>query len=166
MPQKRTNEQESKAFIPYSISQPLQEFIRVLILIPSNFLLQHKMAYLFSHTEHKATAFSIFLSAFFFGLLCVRHDDRIRIEPLQEEIFEYSTCLQSLCQLYEGNEARIRLLAELPHSVISCLGASLHYLKEFRLERILRNARLDQLSFIYRSFFGLWELSYDKVGCF
>ncbi|KAB7498210.1 DNA mismatch repair protein Msh3 [Armadillidium nasatum] len=69
-----------------------------------------------------------------------RHDDCIRIEDLPESVFDYSSCLQSLCQLYEGKEDKIRHISQLPKPVVSCLGAILQYLREFKLEKILTTA--------------------------
>lgn len=86
-----------------------------------------------------ATYFATKLLKIFFPQL--RHDDCIRIEDLPESVFDYSSCLQSLCQLYEGKEDKIRHISQLPKPVVSCLGAILHYLREFKLEKILTTAR-------------------------
>ncbi|CAL4122937.1 unnamed protein product, partial [Meganyctiphanes norvegica] len=69
-----------------------------------------------------------------------RNEDCVRLEYLGDDKFDYSTALQTVCQLFEGESERMSEVSGLPSSVVGCLGALLHYLKEFKLDRIIKLA--------------------------
>ncbi|KAK4302835.1 hypothetical protein Pmani_025093 [Petrolisthes manimaculis] len=71
-----------------------------------------------------------------------KREDRIRIEQLDEAVFEYSECLKRVCNLFEGEAEKMKHISSLPPSVISCLGATVDYLAEFKLDRIMKMAGL------------------------
>lgn len=68
------------------------------------------------------------------------NEDCVRLEYLADDTFEYSSALQTVCQLFEGDNERMSEVSALPSSVVSCLGALIHYLREFKLDRIIKLA--------------------------
>ncbi|XP_064107017.1 DNA mismatch repair protein Msh3-like [Macrobrachium nipponense] len=70
----------------------------------------------------------------------VRSEDRIRIERLTNEKFDYSDALRRVCEMFEGEEGKVKHITSLPSSVVGCIGATLEYLKEFKLDRIVKMA--------------------------
>lgn len=85
----------------------------------------------------------------FWYFLCHRNEDCIRIERLDEAEFDYSQSLKRVCALFEDEEERIKHISELPSSVVSCLGATLVYLAEFKLDRIIKMAGYVYLYFYF-----------------
>lgn len=69
-----------------------------------------------------------------------KNEDCIRIERLNVAEFDYSQSLKRLCELFEDEEEKIKHISGLPPNVISCLGATLIYLAEFKLDRIIKMA--------------------------
>lgn len=69
-----------------------------------------------------------------------KNEDCIRIERLDEAKFEYSESLKRVCELFAGEEEKIKHISGLPSDVVSCLGAALQYLAEFKLDRIIKMA--------------------------
>ncbi|KAK7076395.1 Mismatch repair protein msh3, partial [Halocaridina rubra] len=69
-----------------------------------------------------------------------KRDDRIRIEKISESKYDYAESLKRLCNLLEGEEDRVKHVSGLPPNVICCLGATLDYLAEFKLDRIIKMA--------------------------
>ncbi|XP_076055515.1 DNA mismatch repair protein Msh3-like [Oratosquilla oratoria] len=72
--------------------------------------------------------------------MTVRSEDCIRMEQLDEDKFDYSGALQNVCHLFMGDDDRVRHISSLPAMVVSCIGATIHYLSEFRLDRIIKTA--------------------------
>ncbi|KAM4707157.1 DNA mismatch repair protein Msh3 [Discoglossus pictus] len=76
---------------------------------------------------------------------CLREDDRIRIERLDNLHFEYSQAFQFISKFYGDNEPdstgskRLSQLLRLDKTVICSLAAVIRYLKEFNLEKILHS---------------------------
>ncbi|KAG7154788.1 DNA mismatch repair protein Msh3-like [Homarus americanus] len=69
-----------------------------------------------------------------------KNEDSIRIEQLDRAKFDYSDSLKYVCELFEGDKERVDHVSKLPADVVSCLGATLHYLAEFKLDRIIKMA--------------------------
>nr|XP_045583602.1 DNA mismatch repair protein Msh3-like [Procambarus clarkii]XP_045583603.1 DNA mismatch repair protein Msh3-like [Procambarus clarkii]XP_045583604.1 DNA mismatch repair protein Msh3-like [Procambarus clarkii]XP_045583605.1 DNA mismatch repair protein Msh3-like [Procambarus clarkii]XP_045583606.1 DNA mismatch repair protein Msh3-like [Procambarus clarkii] len=69
-----------------------------------------------------------------------RNEDCIRIERLDEAKFDYSDSLKRVCELFVDEEERMKHVSGLPPDVVSCLGAALQYLAEFKLDRIIKMA--------------------------
>lgn len=69
-----------------------------------------------------------------------RNDDCIRIERLDESKFDYSASLKHIVNLFEGEEDKVKHISSLPSSVVGCLGATLQYLAEFKLDGIVKMA--------------------------
>ncbi|XP_066459044.1 DNA mismatch repair protein Msh3 [Eleutherodactylus coqui] len=72
---------------------------------------------------------------------CLRDDDRVRIEKLDKEHFEYSQAFQLISEFYgkDSGSQRLMQILKLDKMVICSLAALIMYLKEFCLERILHN---------------------------
>lgn len=76
----------------------------------------------------------------FFCFCFFRNEDCIRIERLDEAKFDYSDSLKRVCELFVDEEERMKHVSGLPPDVVSCLGAALQYLAEFKLDRIIKMA--------------------------
>ncbi|KAG9488041.1 hypothetical protein GDO78_007702, partial [Eleutherodactylus coqui] len=72
---------------------------------------------------------------------CLRDNDRVRIEKLDKEHFEYSQAFQLISEFYgkDSGSQRLMQILKLDKMVICSLAALIMYLKEFCLERILHN---------------------------
>ncbi|XP_068204490.1 DNA mismatch repair protein Msh3-like [Palaemon carinicauda] len=70
----------------------------------------------------------------------IRSEDHIRIERLASEKFDYSEALKAVCEMFEGDEEKVKHISSLPSSVVGCIGATLEYLSEFKLDRIVKMA--------------------------
>nr|XP_006004451.2 PREDICTED: DNA mismatch repair protein Msh3 isoform X1 [Latimeria chalumnae] len=73
----------------------------------------------------------------------LRDDDRIRVEKMESQHFEYSCAFELLSEFYRkgssgtsGSQQLSRIMS-LDKPLICCLGAVLKYLQEFHLEKIL-----------------------------
>lgn len=62
------------------------------------------------------------------------------MERVDVSKFEYSESLKRVCEVFEGEEDRMKHISKLPPDVVSCLGATLVYLEEFKLDRIIKMA--------------------------
>ncbi|XP_075127498.1 DNA mismatch repair protein Msh3 [Leptodactylus fuscus] len=77
--------------------------------------------------------------------VCLRDDDRIRIEQRNADHFEYSQAFQLISDFYgkgadvSTSSQRLMQILKLDKMVICSLAALITYLKEFCLERILYN---------------------------
>lgn len=69
-----------------------------------------------------------------------KNDDCIRIERLDESKFDYSNSLKLIVTLFEDEEEKVKHISCLPSSVVGCLGATLQYLAEFKLDGIVKMA--------------------------
>ncbi|XP_075693889.1 DNA mismatch repair protein Msh3 [Rhinoderma darwinii] len=91
--------------------------------------------------------------------VCLRDDDRIRIEKRDKVHFEYSQAFQLISQFY-GKDAdesagsqRLMQILKLDKTVICSLAALITYLKEFCLERIFHNtSRFMPMSNLFECF--------------
>ncbi|KAM8960815.1 DNA mismatch repair protein Msh3 [Pelodytes ibericus] len=76
---------------------------------------------------------------------CLRDDDRIRIERMENYHFEYSQAFQFITGFYgpeapnAENSQRLSVILKLDKTVVCCLAAVIRYLKEFKLEKILHS---------------------------
>ncbi|XP_078252687.1 DNA mismatch repair protein Msh3 [Rhinoraja longicauda] len=72
-------------------------------------------------------------------------DDRIRVERMDKFHFEYTNAFQLVSEFYapgasDLSESRqLSTLLTLKMPVVSCLGAVIKYLSEFKLEKVLKN---------------------------
>lgn len=73
-------------------------------------------------------------------ILYFRNEDCIRIERLSDTNFDYSESLKKVCELFDGDETMTKHVSGLPSDVVGCLGATLGYLAEFKLDRIIKMA--------------------------
>ncbi|XP_063604742.1 DNA mismatch repair protein Msh3-like [Penaeus indicus] len=69
-----------------------------------------------------------------------KNEDCIRIERLSDTKFDYSESLKKVCELFDGDETMTKHVSGLPSDVVGCLGATLDYLAEFKLDRIIKMA--------------------------
>ncbi|KAK8376623.1 hypothetical protein O3P69_009914 [Scylla paramamosain] len=69
-----------------------------------------------------------------------KNDDCIRIERLDERKFDGKESLKLIVSLFNGEEEKVNHISTLPSSVIGCLGATLQYLAEFKLDGIVKMA--------------------------
>lgn len=69
-----------------------------------------------------------------------KNEDCIRIERLTDTKFDYSESLKKVCELFDGDENMTKHVSGLPSDVVGCLGATLDYLAEFKLDRIIKMA--------------------------
>ncbi|KAL8203691.1 UNVERIFIED_CONTAM: Mismatch repair protein msh3 [Gekko kuhli] len=73
------------------------------------------------------------------------HDDRIRIEKMENKHFEYSSAFQLITAFYGSQEhdstgsQALSVILNLDKPVLCSLAAVITYLKEFNLEKILHN---------------------------
>ncbi|MPC38710.1 DNA mismatch repair protein Msh3 [Portunus trituberculatus] len=69
-----------------------------------------------------------------------KNDDCIRIERLDERKFDSKESLKLIVNLFNGEEEKVNHISTLPSCVIGCLGATLRYLAEFKLDGIVKMA--------------------------
>lgn len=74
------------------------------------------------------------------NILYFRNEDCIRIERLSDTKFDYSESLKKVCEMFNGDENMTKHVSGLPSGVVGCLGATLDYLSEFKLDRIIKMA--------------------------
>ncbi|XP_053727295.1 DNA mismatch repair protein Msh3 isoform X2 [Synchiropus splendidus] len=70
-------------------------------------------------------------------------DDRVRVEQRDKTEFEFSSAMNTVteffCHSQEKGSRCLSSVASMETTVICCLGPLIRYLKEFKLERVLRN---------------------------
>ncbi|XP_064608529.1 DNA mismatch repair protein Msh3-like [Liolophura sinensis] len=69
-------------------------------------------------------------------------DDRIRMERLEDSVFEHGKAFETIMDFYSENEKGSEVLQDvitLPRQTLSCLAALITYLREFNLHRVLRS---------------------------
>ncbi|XP_015245692.1 PREDICTED: DNA mismatch repair protein Msh3 [Cyprinodon variegatus] len=73
-------------------------------------------------------------------------DDRLRVERRDSSEFEFTSAMNTVVQFYchvpEKDSRSLSTVASFESAVICCLGPLIQYLKEFNLERVLRNEGL------------------------
>ncbi|XP_077988845.1 DNA mismatch repair protein Msh3-like [Glandiceps talaboti] len=76
---------------------------------------------------------------------CFRKEDRIRVERIEDDIFEYNSAFQAVSDFYHTSQttnnpkaSKLQEMVNLPRPVISCLSALMKYLQEFNLEKVLK----------------------------
>ncbi|KAG0721273.1 DNA mismatch repair protein Msh3 [Chionoecetes opilio] len=69
-----------------------------------------------------------------------KNDDCIRIEHLDENKFDSEKSMTLIVDLLNGEDEKVNHISSLPTSVIGCVGATLQYLAEFKLDGIVKMA--------------------------
>ncbi|XP_041367946.1 DNA mismatch repair protein Msh3-like [Gigantopelta aegis] len=64
-------------------------------------------------------------------------DDRIRVERLGDENFQYAQAFETVSEFYSGG-SDLQFVLSLPKPVLSCLAGLIIYLKDFHLDRALK----------------------------
>ena len=93
-----------------------------------------------------------------------RPEDSIRLERMPDKLFDHSAALNHVTEFYDEQTApgrneeickvnitrdsneqekcsALEIILKLPKSVQTCFAALIHYLKDFKLEKILRLTR-------------------------